>query len=379
MAHDEPKLSAALEKRQEKGNLRSLKISESNLIDFSSNDYLGLAQNQALKTLVIERYEKDTFKNGSTGSRLLTGNSALIERTEAELSSLFSAERALLFGSGYLANLAFFSSIPQRNDVILYDELSHASIKDGCRLSMAKKISFRHNDLPHLREKLEQVSKSANVFVAVESVYSMDGDFTPLEELVALCDIFSAKLVVDEAHSTGIWGANGSGLLKELNLEDKVYARIMTFGKAMGTHGACVCGSDVLINYLINFARPFIYTTAPGPFEVIAIQTAFAFLADHPALSADLKRNIQLFTTQLQLSETHIINSESPIQAIKIPGNSNAQQLSNLLQTEGFDARAILSPTVAAGSERLRICLHAFNSKSDIVNLCALLNSYFQN
>ena len=165
-----------------------------------------------------------------------------------------------------MANLAFFSSVPQKDDVIIYDELIHACVKDGCRLSMAKKSNFRHNDLNHLSKKLDSLKSTGQVFVAVESVYSMDGDFAPLKAISSLCSQYNAKLIVDEAHSTGIFGEYGNGLVAELGLENAVYAKIMTFGKAMGIHGACICGNQTLINYLINFARPFYLHHSTWPF-----------------------------------------------------------------------------------------------------------------
>jgi len=378
MSQEDSKLKARLDYRINQGNLRSLKIIDEKLIDFASNDYLGFAKNEKLKNQIIDRYKNGGESNGSTGSRLLTGNSIQIEALEKKLADIFSTENSLLFGSGYMANMAFFSAVPQKNDIILYDELCHASIKDGCRLSLAKKVSFKHNDLEHLEAKLENTNKNVNVFVAIESVYSMDGDFAPLSEIVRLCNRFSAKIVVDEAHSTGVWGEQGEGIVKIQGFEKQVYARIMTFGKALGIHGACICGSNILKDYLINFSRPFIYTTAPGPFEVTAISVAFDFLSENKTLQSKLKNNVSFFKDQLKLSKNEIIDSDSPIQAIKIFGNKNALHLSTLLNQEGFDVRAILSPTVPLGKERLRICIHAFNNSDEILKISQLLNSYFK-
>ena len=215
---------------------------------------------------------------------------------EKKLSNLFQAPRALVFNSGYTANLAFFATIPQKGDTILYDELIHACIKDGCRLSMAKRYTFRHNDLHDLERKLQL--STGNTYVAVESVYSMDGDFAPLEALVALCEKYGAKLVVDEAHSTGVWGTHGNGLVNHLGLGNQVYAKIYTFGKAMGIHGACVAGPETLVNYLVNFARPFIYTTAPSPFELVSINTSFTFLQKNKPLQSSLHENIACFKSK---------------------------------------------------------------------------------
>jgi 8-amino-7-oxononanoate synthase len=378
MSQENSILKKRLKARVDKGNLRTLKITDDKSIDFTSNDYLGLARNLTLKTKIIERYATNPDLNGSTGSRLLSGNSIQIEQLEVKLAKLFSAPKTLIFSSGYMANLAFFSSVPQKNDVILYDELCHASIKDGCRLSLAQKISFKHNDLAHLKTKLEHLKSKCTIYVAIEAVYSMDGDFALLDEIAHLCDGHSAKLVVDEAHSTGIWGDQGGGFVKSKGLENKVFARIMTFGKAMGIHGACICGSELLRDYLINFSGPFIYTTAPGAFELVAISEAFEFIKENQQLGITLKRNIDLFKKEIGLSSAEIIESNSPIQIIKIAGNENAMKLSLYLSKSGYDIRAITSPTVPLGQERLRICIHAFNTEDEILRLCQLLNAYFK-
>ena len=378
MSQENSKLKARLKLRIDKGNLRTLKITDNKLIDFTSNDYLGLSKNLTLKTNIIERYVANSDLNGSTGSRLLTGNSIQIEQLEAKLSKLFYAPKTLLFSSGYMANLAFSSSVPQKNDVILYDELCHASIKDGCRLSLAQKFSFKHNDIAQLKTKLENCKPESSIYVAIEAVYSMDGDFARIDEIAKLCDLHSAKLIVDEAHSTGIWGDQGSGFVKSKRLENKVFARIMTFGKAMGIHGACICCGELLRNYLINFSRPFIYTTAPGPFELVAISEAFEFIKEHHQLEVSLKKNIHLFKKEIGLSSKEIIESNSPIQVIKIAGNENAIKLSLHLSKSGYDIRAITSPTVPIGDERLRVCIHAFNTDDEILRLCHLLNAYFK-
>lgn len=379
MSQQDSKLKARLKQRLENGNLRSLKITDKELVDFTSNDYLGLAKNATLKARIVDKYNANSTKNGSTGSRLLTGNSSQIELLEEKLAKLFLAPKTLLFSSGYMANLAFFSSVPQKDDVILYDELCHASIKDGCRLSLAQKVSFRHNDVVQLKSKLEQLQSKNSIYVAIESVYSMDGDFGQLEAIATLCDEYSAKLVVDEAHSTGIWGSQGSGYVVSKKLEDKVFARIMTFGKATGIHGACICGSELLRDYLINFSRPFIYTTAPGDFELFAISEAFDFIKENEQFALKLKKNINLFKNEIRISSQELIESNSQIQAIKVPSNEKAMKLSLHLLEIGFDIRAIKSPTVSKGEERLRICIHAFNTQDEILRLCNLLNAYFKN
>jgi len=354
-------LDRLLRKRGAARNLRTLKFPKKQLVDFSSNDYLGLAKSTQLKNAIVHQYLEHQSTNGSTGSRLLTGNTELIVATEKFLSNLFDAESSLLFSSGYMANLAFFSTIPQKSDTILYDELSHACIKDGMRLSLAKRIPFRHNDLDDLNKKI--IKSTGNLYIACESVYSMDGDIAPLAELAALCQKHGAHLVVDEAHSTGIWGKSGQGLVYELGLQEHVFAVIHTFGKAMGIHGASISGSEKLTTFMINFARPFIYTTAPSDFEVISIRTAFDYLGQHPEKQANLFHKIKDFEKQYESA------TSTAIQTVTVGGNEKTIQLSKRLMDAGFDIRPILSPTVKKGNERLRICLHNYNSEEEITNL----------
>jgi len=367
------KIEQQLNKRTLLGNKRSLTLADEKLVDFSSNDYLGLSRSEGLKTQILSNYEKLSPKNGSTGSRLLTGNSLLATQTESELAKLFGYNACLIFNSGYTANLGFFSCLPQRGDTILYDELSHACIKDGSRLSLAKSMPFKHNDLEDLERKLKL--SEGEIYIACEAVYSMDGDFAPLKKLCLLSEKYNAKLVVDEAHSTGVFGNNGAGLVAELGLTEQVYATIFTFGKAMGIHGACVASNQMVIDYIINYSRPFIYTTAPSSFEFIAIQQAFKFLKNTPKLATDLKENITLFNQDLKVQRPARYLSNSAVQVVITSGNQKAKTTSKQLKEMGFDVRPILSPTVREGEERLRICLHSFNSKKEIMSLVHGLNS----
>ncbi len=365
------RLSNQLEKRELSKNYRSLKTIDG-LIDFSSNDYLGLANNPELISLVETKTKNISL--GATGSRLLTGNSKHAEEVETFLAELFKSEKSLIFNSGYNANLAVLSSIPQRGDHVFYDELSHTCIKDGIRLSSAKKVMFRHNDLEDLKNKISGVD--GQKYVVVESVYSMDGDRCPLTKLVDLCQEFKALLIIDEAHSTGVLGNNGGGLSELYNLEDKIFCRIYTFGKAIGCHGATVSGSKLLVDYLINYARPFIYTTALPPHSYITIKSSFKFLNEHTYLKEQLANNItyyqQLFEEMLQ-DKYESSKSNSAIQTLLIPGNNEAKRLAEELQSKGFNIRPILSPTVKEGQERLRVCLHSFNTDNEISSLITSL------
>lgn len=360
-----------LAQRIKDDSFRVLKTA-SNLIDFCSNDYLGFARSGKLKSMVQEELKKyPNYLNGSGGSRLLSGNTAFTEELEQHVANFHQAEAGLIFNSGYDANLGLFASLPQKGDTIITDELIHACIIDGSRLSFANRFSFKHNDLEDLEKKLKNAKGVC--YVAVESVYSMDGDEAPLKEMLFLTTKYQAQLIVDEAHATGVFG---SGLVQKLNLENQVFARTVTFGKALGSHGAIVLGSKSLRNYLINFARSFIYTTAPSFYQLLTVKMAYQLLKDSQEEQKKLTSLIQLLKKELQKKHSYLpIESNSAIQSILISGNSNAKQMSDHLQKNGFDVRAILSPTVPVGMERLRICVHAYNSAEEITKLANELSA----
>ncbi|GAL84228.1 8-amino-7-oxononanoate synthase [Sporocytophaga myxococcoides] len=346
-----------------------------NLVDFFSNDYLGLARNKKLYSLIDRKLSAQTGNiNGSTGSRLLSGNSDYVEELELFFAKLFKSPKALIFNSGYNANLSILSAIPQKEDTIIYDELIHASLKDGARLSFAQRFSFKHNDLKDLEAKIQKAK--GEVYVAVESVYSMDGDFAPLLEILELTTKYDAHLIVDEAHSTGVWGEKGNGMCCHLGIEDKVFARVYTFGKGIGAHGACIAGSELLIEFLINFARPFIYTTSLPLHSLVTLKVAFEYLEKEISLQAKIRSRIKLFRSLIEGSKILsplIQDSSSPIQVLRISGNEKAKAAAAAVQNNGFDVRAILSPTVKEGEERLRICLHVFNTDEEIERLVKTL------
>jgi 8-amino-7-oxononanoate synthase len=357
-------LDETLQDRRRKNLFRELKITDG-LIDFCSNDYLGLARSDALFDHVHHRLA-NIKKNGATGSRLISGNSSFIEEVEEKLARIFKSESALLINSGYTGNLAILSSIPQKNDTILYDELAHASIKDGARLSLAKRFHFKHNDLNDLESKIKR--GSGKIFIVIESIYSMDGDECPLTEITQLATQYGAFIILDEAHSTGTYGIHGSGLAVDLGVENMIDIRLYTFGKAMGTHGACIAGSKKLKEYLINFARPFIYTTAPTPHSVALIDCAFDFLKENISLQNLLEQKVNLFLKKSK-GVHQSMRSKSAIQTVLIPGNENVKYAAQQLQNAGFDIRPIVSPTVPTGLERLRICVHTYNSDEEIERL----------
>ena len=366
-------INSRLNQRHESQSFRSLSKDKS-LIDFCSNDYIGFARSEELQAQIdsiLKSYHG--FLSGSTGSRLISGNDEFTEILEAEIASFHRAEASLIFNSGYDANLGLFASLPQKGDTIITDELIHASIIDGARLSFANRFSFKHNDLESLEEKLK-VAKG-RIFIAVESVYSMDGDEAPLKEIVTLAEKFSAAVIVDEAHAVGIFGDHGKGIVNGLGLENKVFARLVTFGKALGCHGAAILGSSQLRSYLINFARSFIYTTAASPYTHVSVKAAYQLLAAKDYQS-DAFQKVNLFRQETGNLYQSFVNSNSLIQCLLISGNENAKKLASSLQNDGFNVRAILHPTVPEGKERLRICLHTYNTDEEIKSLIQQFKKY---
>lgn len=373
-------LNQRLNLRAEQNALRKLLPADADLIDFSSNDYLGLSRSQQLHNNIAAEYEivmqSGEFRwNGSGGSRLLNGDSAVAHLTEKFLADFFRSESALIFNSGYTANIALMSALPSRNATVLYDENIHASVRDGIRMNGSRAWSFRHNDLEHLEELLSRCNNE--IWVVVESVYSMDGDSPDALVLADLCERHNAALIVDEAHSGGIYGGQGQGWCVENGIENRVFARLITFGKAFGVHGAAVCGSETLRRYLVNFARPFIYSTALPLRDCIAIRESVKFVADASAQREKLKQLILYFRKHASADtmEYSIMDSLSPVQGIVVPGNSAARELSMECLRNSLDVRAVLAPTVPAGSERLRIILHAFNTEQELNRLLNVLKS----
>ncbi|EMR04814.1 aminotransferase class I/II-fold pyridoxal phosphate-dependent enzyme [Cesiribacter andamanensis] len=369
------RLEQQLQKRALHQQLRKLP-QELAVADFYSNDYLGLARNKKLAERIATAAGQEVQQHGATGSRLISGNAPLTEAVESELAHYFQAQACLLYTSGYAANQGVLSALLQRGDTVLYDELSHACIKDGCRLSSANRFSFRHNDLDHLRSKLARTSGPC--FVVVESVYSMDGDEAPLAALAQLCRERGAGLIVDEAHSTGLWGLDGAGSCLAQGVAGDVLARIHTFGKAMGVHGACVAGSALLIRYLINFSRTFIYTTALPPHAIVSIREAVRFRQQQPQLAEQLFRQVGLFRWLMQEKapqlSRNLLPARGPIQALLVPGSEQAVGAARQVQAKGYGVWPILSPTVPSGQERLRICLHSFNSQPELEGLVDTLS-----
>ncbi|MAZ73997.1 MAG: 8-amino-7-oxononanoate synthase [Flavobacteriaceae bacterium] len=382
------KLQKKLDERTANNSLRKLGA-VTNLIDFSSNDYLGFSKNKTIFKRTAEILNTENLKlNGATGSRLLSGNHQLYEQAEQQIAKFHNTESALVFNSGYVANLGFFSSVPQRGDLIFYDELCHASIRDGIKMSDAKSYKFRHNNLKDLTSRCHverppaeragsrNLHETFEIYVVTESVFSMDGDQPDLKLLTDFCTQNGFHLIIDEAHALGVFGNNGEGLVQELGLEQEVFARLVTFGKALGCHGAAILGSKALQEYLINFARSFLYTTALSPHTVATIISGYEELSKTPE-KVRLQSNIEMFQNEIAARqlESHFIESNSAIISCIIPGNDRVKHISEILKKKGFDVKPILSPTVPKGQERLRICLHSYNKHEDISHLIKQLHS----
>jgi len=370
------KLKSKLDKRHQENTLRQLGISD-HLIDFSSNDYLGFAKSEVIFNCTHDFLkEHGIASNGATGSRLLSGNHSLYPIVETLLCEFHNTETALVFNSGYDANLGFISSVPQHGDLILYDELIHASIRDGIQLSNAKAYKFKHNDLTDLAKKLCQ-DDFDHIYVVTESVFSMDGDSPDLTALSVLCQTHKAYLIIDEAHSIGVFGENGVGLIQHLELENMVFARLVTFGKGLGSHGAAILGSSELKNYLINFSRSLIYSTALPPHNLATIHSAYSQLQDTKEID-NLRRNIQFFKSEIMKNnlQERFIESDSAIHCCIISGNDMVKSIAKKLQNHGYDVKPIVSPTVPKGQERLRFCLHSYNSEEEISKVLQLLATF---
>lgn len=358
-------LETRLMKRSESGFLRELKIT-GKATDFFSNDYLGMAQDQDFHAEVLQAIQEDpTLIGGSTGSRLISGHSQVAFETEAFLARTHQTESALLFPSGYIANLSLFSCLPQKGETVIVDEYIHRSVHDGCMMSTATKWKFKHNNLQDLEDKLKRTQGIC--YVAIESLYSMEGDFAPLKEITNLTEKYGASLIVDEAHAFGVFGY---GLVHRLGLQNNVFATLITYGKAMGSHGSAVLCKHIVKSYLINFGSPFIYSTAPTDLTWMQLKMGYQYILNHPSLADQLQQNIQFFRSQ---GLPILSAKESPIQALAVKNNEQLLQLRDVLLHKGLQTYAVFSPTVRLGQELLRICLHTFNTKEDIRLLASLI------
>lgn len=345
------KLQKRLDDLAAKDRLRSLSLPHG--IDLSSNDYLGMADHPKLRQVAIDALENGVAL-GSGGSRLLRGHAQEHHNLEEFAATYYGAEKALFFANGYGANYCFFTSVPTRKDVIIFDSLIHASARSGIQYSMSKHVRVQHNDLDAYRPALQKARADGaeNIFVAIESVYSMDGDFAPLEELNALAQEFDAFLMIDEAHGSGIFGPSGKGLSQTLPASDHLIV-MHTCGKAIGVAGGLVCASAAIIDLMINQARGFIYSTAPPPLQAYLVQKSLEILTDEPERRETLLALIE--QTKTLLPEHY---SGSQIIPIILGEDAKAIAAAKTLQEQGYDIRAIRPPTVPEGSARLRLSLN---------------------
>jgi 8-amino-7-oxononanoate synthase len=344
-----------LNQLEQKGRRRVL--AQRSGIDFTSNDYLGLAELPRLNAAAASALERGVAV-GAGGSRLLRGNHPEHEALEAEAAAFFRSERALFFGSGYAANVAILSTLPQHGDLVVHDLLVHASTRAGTAAGRADALAVPHNDVGAFDDAIRSWRKAGGTghpWIAVESLYSMDGDRAPLPELAKLADNHNGFLLVDEAHATGVYGIDGRGLSADLEGRDNVVV-LHTCGKALGAVGALITGNRLLLDFLVNRARPFIYATAPSPLLAASVREALKILADEPERREKLLHLIDFANEQLT-SRLGIEGSGSQILPVIIGDNGRTVRIAGRMQMEGFDIRAIRPPTVPEGTARLRISI----------------------
>ncbi len=342
-------------------------------IDFTSNDYLGLADAPRLKAAITDAIERGV-PVGAGGSRLLRGNHPEHEALETEAAVFFGAERAIYFGSGFAANVALFSALPLRDDLVLYDALIHASVHDGIAAGKAKAVAVPHNQVEAFEREItrwRQAGGKGRPWIAVESLYSMDGDRAPVAALADLAGRHGGFLVVDEAHATGVFGPGGRGLAAELEGRGNVVA-LHTCGKALGLSGALISLPAVLADYLTNRARGFIYSTAPSPLMAAAVREALRIVADEPWRRIRLEELINLASEQLR-SRLGVTPGGSQILPVMIGDNARALKIATRMRDGGFDVRAIRPPTVPEGTARLRISITLNVEESQIADMVGLL------
>lgn len=340
-------------------------------IDLTSNDYLGMAFHPALRQCAIDALQSG-IDIGAGGSRLLRGHTQHHAELEKYAAKHFNAPAALYFGSGFMANYALLTTLPARKDLILYDALIHASMRDGIKATNAKSYKFAHNDLSRLEDLLKQYHQSVDkIWITIESVYSMDGDCAPVCEIYDLAEQYNAYLLIDEAHATGVLGTQGKGLAHDI-IKKQGHDRIITIhtcGKAIGVAGGLICASKDIISYLVNAARPFIYATATPPIQSIIVKKSLEIIASDEGN----KRRKRLFKFSKQAKKrfggagTHII-------PVMLYDDKKAVSVSNMLQKDGFDIRAIRPPTVPEGTARLRLSLGSELTEKDLNAFCECYN-----
>ncbi|NRA88928.1 MAG: 8-amino-7-oxononanoate synthase [Rhizobiales bacterium] len=344
-------------------------------LDFSSNDYLGLSHHPKLLASVKLAIE-DGMAVGATGSRLLRGHHIQHHNLETQAAEIFGSEHALYFANGFMANYALFTCLPKAGDLIIYDELVHASIHDGMLAGKAKTIAAKHNDVGHFEEIIKQQRGAGfigQIWISIESIYSMDGDIAPVAELVSIANKYDAFLVVDEAHATGVWGEGGKGLIAQYEGAENIIS-MHTCGKALGASGALICASKVICDYMVNFSRPFIYSTAPSPLAAYTVSQSLEIMQDEGVILRErLLKHIKL--TQSLFASLGLETSNTQIQPIIIGDAGKTMEIAGMLQSQGYDIRGVRPPTVPDGSSRLRITINLNISEQNIRAMATILKA----
>ena len=381
------RVDARLRSLGESGLLRTLRAPSG--IDLSSNDYLGLANHPRIRQRLIDAVAREGV--GSTGSRLLRGERETFTAIEARFARFKGTERSLYFSSGYLANLAVMTTFAEAGDVMISDERNHASLIDGIRLSPARREIFAHNDVAAMRRAIESAGRAwdpssgplraearGECFVVVESLFSMDGDEAPLADYAEICQATGAHLIVDEAHAVGVYGEQGSGLIEEQGVGDRVFLSVNSAGKALGVSGAFVAGPAWATNYIIQRARPFIFSTAPPPALASALDASLDLVEEEPQRRAALRECAATLRARLLAAGIPVAPGTSHIVPVLIGGNDAAVAVADTMQADGFDVRAVRPPSVPPGTARLRLSVNV-NLTEDVIERCvASLASAFQ-
>ena len=377
-----PDLDAALRELETQGLLRSRRVLQSaqgahvkvdgrNYLAFCSNDYLGLAAHPQLIDAACSGAAQ--YGVGAGASHLIVGHSAAHHQLELALAQFLDLPQALVFSTGYMANLGIVSALLGRNDVVLADKLNHASLNDAALLARAQFVRYNHCDLAHLEQALSK-AQGRRKLVVTDAVFSMDGDIAPVPQLLALCERYDATLLLDDAHGFGVLGEHGRGVLEHFDVQSSRIIYMATLGKAAGVFGAFVAGSEVLIQTLIQCARTYIYTTALPPLVATAVLASLQLLRQEDWRRTHLRGLIAAFKEHLATQRRHLLPSDTPIQALIIGGNQEALMLAEALRGAGLLVPAIRPPTVPKGQARLRISLSAAHTQEDVRRLCDTLN-----
>ncbi len=340
---------------------------------FCSNNYLGLANHPLLKKAAISAVE--TWGVGSGASRLISGSLHLNQKLEEKLAQLKCTEAALVFNSGYTTNLGVLSAIIQKGDLILADRLNHASLIDGCRLSRGTFRVYRHKDMAQLEKLLKQRKTSQQTFIVTDGLFSMDGDIAPLPELVDLAERYDATIYLDDAHATGVLGEHGGGSLDHFQMTSPRIIQMGTLSKALGGFGGFFCGRRSLVDYLVNKARPFIYTTALPPSVLATGLAALDLIEKEPQIREQLWKNRAYFHKKLRALGFDTFESETPIIPIRVGESDKALAFSEYLLDHGLFVQAIRPPTVPEGTARLRVTLMATHRLEEMDTLLTQLEA----